>query len=44
MKIKLKGQRLDTVEEIEMQMQTALNTLNGKHFQDALQKWQKCWD
>jgi hypothetical protein len=21
-----------------------LNTLAKEHFQDALQKWQKCWD
>ncbi|PNF32071.1 hypothetical protein B7P43_G05722 [Cryptotermes secundus] len=44
MKIKLKGQRFDTVEEIQAETQTVLNTLTKKDFQDAFEKWQKCWD
>jgi hypothetical protein len=44
MKIKLKGRRFDTVEEIQAETQTALKTLTKKDFQDAFQKWQKRWD
>jgi hypothetical protein len=44
MKIKLKERRFHTVEEIQAEMQTVLNTLIKKHFQDAFQKWQKCWN
>jgi hypothetical protein len=44
MKIKLKGWRFDTVEEIQRKMQMVLNTLAKKHFQDVFQKWQKHWD
>jgi transposase len=38
MKIKLKGRRFDTVEEIQAEMQTVLNTRTKKDFQDAFQK------
>ncbi|PNF38762.1 hypothetical protein B7P43_G14057, partial [Cryptotermes secundus] len=44
MKIKLKGRRFDTVEEIQAETQTVLNTITKKDFQDAFQKWQKRWD
>ncbi|PNF14609.1 hypothetical protein B7P43_G12122 [Cryptotermes secundus] len=44
MKIKLKGRRFDTVEEIQAEMQTVLNTLPKKDFQDAFEKWQERWD
>jgi hypothetical protein len=44
MKIKLKGRRFDTGEEIQAETQTVLNTLTKKDFQDAFQKWQKRWD
>ncbi|PNF41538.1 hypothetical protein B7P43_G12319 [Cryptotermes secundus] len=44
MKIKLKGRRFDTAEEIQAETQTVLNTLTKKDFQDAFQKWQKRWD
>ncbi|PNF18540.1 hypothetical protein B7P43_G08515 [Cryptotermes secundus] len=44
MKIKLKGRRFDTVEEIQAEMQTVLNTLTKKDFQDAFEKWQKRCD
>jgi hypothetical protein len=39
MKIKLKGRRFDTGEEIQAEPQTVLNTLTKKDFQDACQKW-----
>jgi hypothetical protein len=41
--IELRGRRFDTVEEIQAETQTLLNTLTKKHFQDAFQKWQKRW-
>ncbi|PNF42428.1 hypothetical protein B7P43_G10554 [Cryptotermes secundus] len=44
MKLKLKGRRFDTVEEIQAETQTVLNTLTKKDFQDAFEKWQKRWD
>jgi hypothetical protein len=40
MKIKLKGRRFDTVEEIQAGTQTVLKTLTQKHFQNAFKKWQ----
>jgi transposase len=36
MKIKLKGRIFDTVEEIQAETQTVLNTLTKKYFQDAV--------
>jgi hypothetical protein len=44
MKIKLKGRRFDTVEEIQAESQLILDTLTKIHFHDAFQKWQTCWD
>jgi hypothetical protein len=44
MKIKLKGRRFGTVEEIQVETQMVLNTLTKKHFQDSFQKLQKHWD
>jgi hypothetical protein len=44
MKIKLKEWKFDAVEEIQVETQMVLNTLTKKDFQDAFQKWQKCWD
>ncbi|PNF17714.1 hypothetical protein B7P43_G07366 [Cryptotermes secundus] len=38
-----KQQSFDTVEEIQAETQTVLNTLTKKDFQDAFEKWQKCW-
>jgi hypothetical protein len=38
MKIKFKGRRFDTVEEIQEETQTVLNTLTNRDFQDAFQK------
>jgi hypothetical protein len=44
MKIKLKGRRLDTVEEIQAESQKVLKTLTQKDFQDSFRSWQKRWD
>jgi hypothetical protein len=43
-KIKLKGLKFDTAEEILAETQTVRNILTKKHFQNAFQKWQKRWD
>jgi hypothetical protein len=43
-KIKLKGRRFDTVEEIQAESQKVLNMLTQKDFQDSFQSWQKRWD
>ncbi|PNF42588.1 hypothetical protein B7P43_G03094, partial [Cryptotermes secundus] len=44
MKIKLKGRRFDTAEEIQAETHTVLDTLTKKDFQDAFEEWQKRWD
>jgi hypothetical protein len=41
LKIKLKGHHLDTVEVIEAEPQTMLNTLIDQDLQDAFKKLQK---
>jgi transposase len=44
MKIKLKGRRFSTVEEIQAKSQKVLKTLTQKDFQDSFRSWQKRWD
>jgi hypothetical protein len=34
----------DTVEVIDAESQVVLNTLTEHDFQDAFEKWQKCWE
>jgi hypothetical protein len=43
-KLKLKGRRFDTSEEIQAESQKVLDTLIEKDFQEAFQKWRKRWD
>jgi hypothetical protein len=43
MKLKLKGRRFDTT-EIQAESQTVLDTLTGKEFQEAFQKWRRRWN
>jgi hypothetical protein len=38
MKLKLKGRRFDTIEEIQAEKQRVLDTLTEKDFQEAFQK------
>jgi hypothetical protein len=38
MKLKLKGRRFDTIEEIQAEMQSALGTLAQKEIQESFQK------
>jgi hypothetical protein len=44
MKLKLKGRRFDTVEEIEAESLRLLDTLTEKGFQEASQKCRGRWD
>jgi hypothetical protein len=44
LKLKLKGRRFDTIEEIQAESQRVLDTLTDKDFQDAFQKWRRRWD
>jgi transposase len=44
MKLKLKGRRFDTIEEIQAESQRVLDTLTDKDFQEAFQKWRRRWD
>jgi hypothetical protein len=41
MKLKLKGRRFDTIEEIQAETQKKLDTLTEKEFQEAFQKWRR---
>jgi hypothetical protein len=43
-KLKLKGLQFDTTEEIQAESPRVLDTLQGKHFQKAFQKWRRRWD
>ena len=44
MKLKLKGHRFDTAEEIQAESQRVLDTVIEKGFQEAFQKWRRQWD
>jgi hypothetical protein len=40
-KLKLKGHRFDTIEEIQAKSQTVLDTVTENGFQQAFQKWRR---
>jgi len=44
MKLKLKGRRFDTIEEIQAGKPKVLNTLTEKDFQEGFQKCRRRWD
>jgi hypothetical protein len=44
MKLKLKGRRFDTIEEIQAESQRVLDTVTEKEFQEAFQKSKRRWD
>jgi len=44
MKLKLKGCRFHTIEEIQAESQRVLDALIEKDFQEAFQKWRRWWD
>jgi hypothetical protein len=44
MKLKLKGRRFDTIEEIHAESQRVFDTVTEKNFQEAFLKWRRQWD
>jgi hypothetical protein len=44
MKMKLKGRRFDTIEEIQAESQRVLDAVTEKDIQEAFQKWRRRWD
>ena len=44
MKLKLKGRRFDTIEDIQAETPKVLNTLTEKDFQEVFEKWRRRWD
>jgi len=44
MKLKLKGWRFVTIEEIQAESQRVLDTLIENDFQEVFQKWRRRWD
>ena len=44
LKMKLKGRRFQTLEEIQAQSQAVLNTLRENDFQECFKNWQPRWD
>jgi len=44
MKLRLKGRRFISIEEIQAESQQVLNTLTPEDFNECFQKWQNRWD
>jgi hypothetical protein len=44
MKLKLKGRRFDTIEEIQAESPRVLDTLTEKDILETFQKWRRQWD
>jgi len=44
MKLRLKGRRFVSIEEIQAESQQAQNTLTSADFSECFQKWQNRWD
>ena len=44
LKMKLKGRRFQTMEEIKAESQAVLNTLRENDFQECFNNWQRRWD
>jgi hypothetical protein len=43
-KLRLKGRRFSSIEEVQAESQQILNTLMPADFNECFQKWQNCWD
>jgi len=43
-KLRLKGRRFVSIEEIQAESQQVLNTLTPEDFNECFQKWQNRWD
>jgi len=44
MKLRLKGRRFASIEEIQAESQQILNALKQADFSECFQKWQNRWD
>ena len=44
MKLKLKGRRFVSIDDIQAETQKVLDALTEKDFQEAFQKWRRRWD
>jgi hypothetical protein len=44
MKLKLKGRRFDTIEEIQGEWHRVLDSVTEKDLQEEFQKWRRHWD
>jgi hypothetical protein len=44
MKLRLKGRRFDTTEEIYAETQDVIDTLTFEKFQGCMKSWETCWD
>jgi len=44
LKMKLKGRRFQTMDEIQAESQAVLNTLRENEFQERFKNWQRRWD
>jgi len=44
MKLRLKGRRFLSTEEIQAESQQVLNMLTPADFKECFEKWQNCWD
>ena len=44
LKLRMKGRRFDTIEEIQEESQRVLDTIPKRDFQGCFQAWQKRWD
>jgi hypothetical protein len=44
MKLKIKGQRSDSTEEIQTKLQDVTKTLTRNDFQQCFRSWKSCWD
>jgi len=44
LKLRMKGRRFDTIEEIQEKLQLVLDTIPKRDFQGCFQAWQKRWD
>jgi hypothetical protein len=44
MKLRLKGRRFDTTEEIHAESQEVIDTLTFENIQGCVKSWETCWD
>jgi hypothetical protein len=44
MKLRLKGRRFDTTEEIHAESQEIIDTLTFENLQGCMKSWETCWD